>query len=118
MERTRSLWANANDWVAVQATRGFGTMPAFYLLLLYSLLPMLRMFHPYQDAFLYYSNAIQLIALPLLAVGTNLLGRAAEARADEDHQTLQQEFAEIRETHAEIRALVEELHAKVDATSE
>lgn len=84
-----------NEWVAVHATRLFGTMWAFYLLLVYGLLPLL--FPSALTTLLYWSNCVQLVALPLLAVGQGVLGRAAERQARETHDAVLEELKLLRE---------------------
>ncbi|WP_051966890.1 hypothetical protein [Kitasatospora mediocidica] len=83
-----------DDTLAARATRAFGSMPAFYLLTLYGLLPLAL--PSAQTTLLYWSNCVQLIALPLLMVGQNVLGRAAEQRANETHDAVLDELALLR----------------------
>jgi hypothetical protein len=62
-----------DDEIALKATKAFGSMPMFWILTLYSMLPILL---PNDiTAILYGSNTIQLDALPLLMVGTNLISK-------------------------------------------
>lgn len=80
----------------------FGSMWATYAFFLYGFIPL---FFPTQEVnLLYWSNTVQLWSLPLLMVGTNLLGRKSEQRAQEDHETLLAEFSEIKQLHAELSA--------------
>lgn len=83
-----------NEKVAVFLTKSFGTMWVCYAFIIYGLLPLYHTFHQYQDSLLYWSNWIQLWSLPLLMVGTNILGRAAETRAKLDHEKLAQTYEE------------------------
>lgn len=110
-----------NEWLAVNVTRLFGTMWTTYLFFLYGFAPIL--FPQYMVQLLYWSNTIQLWSLPLLMVGTNLLGRAAEERAQKDHEMINAEFQQIndmlallheeiklqREENQEIRAMLEDV---------
>lgn len=91
-----------NAALARRATLLFGTMGAFYLLTVYSLLPLIDPRH--QVTYLLWSNAIQLVALPLLMVGTNLLGRDSEARAQETHDAVMDELAGVHELVADLHA--------------
>ena len=95
-----------NDVIAIRATRAFGSMWACWIFAVYGLLPAFAMFRPYQDTFLFYSNAIQLTSLPLIMVGTSLLGRDAERRAAEDH-------AALIEMHDEVLQILELLREEV-----
>ncbi|MFJ2575957.1 hypothetical protein [Kitasatospora aureofaciens] len=92
-----------NERVAVAATRGFGTMWACYALTAFSLLPLA--FPDQQAQLLYWSNCVQLVALPLLMVGQQVLGRAAERRATETHDAVLAELALLREAHDQIAQL-------------
>ena len=77
-----------------------------YACMVYGLLPALSYFHPAQEAFLYWSNWIQLWSLPLIMVGTNILGRAAEERAEADHQKLADSYKRQQETYEQILSLI------------
>lgn len=104
-----------NDWLAEKITIAFSTMWAFYLFIVYGLTPL--KWPQYMGKILYWSNFIQLIALPALAVGAVVLAKkqekknqaifeAQEKRAQETHDTVIAEFTELKETHA---AEVEEI---------
>lgn len=67
-----------NEALAVWLTKTFGTMWICYAFMVYGLLPAFALFHRHQEAFLYWSNWVQLWSLPLILVGTNILGRDAE----------------------------------------
>jgi hypothetical protein len=103
-----------NERFAVLATRAFGTVWAFYVLTVYGLMPLL--FPAAIDRLLYWSNVIQLVALPLLAVGQAVLGRAGERQAKETHDTvmedrelLLQELAEEREMRQQLAEVLARL---------
>jgi len=68
-----------NDTLAAHAVLIFGSMISFYILFFYGFLPLV--FPQEQNTILYWSNSIQLWSLPLIMVGTNVLGRATEAQA-------------------------------------
>lgn len=70
-----------NEWVAVRMTKIFGTMYTAYLFFLYGFLPLI--FKRATVTLLYWSNTVQLWALPLLMVGQMVLGRADERRAQQ-----------------------------------
>lgn len=63
-----------NMRLAAWGTRKFGSMPAFYLFVIYGALG--AVFTAYQVTLLYWSNWVQLWSLPLLAVGSAVLGIA------------------------------------------
>lgn len=83
-----------NEWVALKATLIFGTMWTTYVLFLYGFLPVI--FPGQMNTFLYWSNTVQLWSLPLLMVGTNILGRNAEKRAQETHDVVMEELAAVK----------------------
>lgn len=72
-----------NDAVAIAGTRLFGTMWLTYLFFLYGFAPLVL--PGVMDKLLYWSNTIQLWALPLILVGTNLLQRAFEKMVVDIH---------------------------------
>ncbi|KLU59908.1 hypothetical protein CEB3_c40420 [Peptococcaceae bacterium CEB3] len=112
--------ARVNDLVAVRSTLIFGTMWMFYAFFVYGLLPLIPALKPYEYSFFYWSGWVQLWALPLLMVGQNVIGRAAEARDQETHDAVmaelgivKEELALAREEREELKILLAELHAKI-----
>ena len=81
--------------IAVAATIGMSTMTCVYMFLALSLLPLA---FPSLTTFCMYisSTIIQLIALPLIMVGQNLMGREQERRSTEDHLALIEMLSEMR----------------------
>lgn len=69
-----------NELFASKSTVAFSSMYAFYVFLIYGLTPLL--FPSYQNDLLYWSNVVQLIALPLLAVGQRVLSSKHDAQSD------------------------------------
>ncbi len=61
-----------NDRVAVAGTKAFGTMWAFYCFAFLGLVPLVDPAH--ETTYLYWSNVIQLVSLPMLMVGTARVG--------------------------------------------
>lgn len=84
-----------NDKIAMNVTVVFGTMWTTYLFFLYGLLPVF--FPQHMDKLLYWSNTVQLWSLPLLMVGTNLLGRDAERRNQEMYDMIKEQLEEMKE---------------------
>jgi len=101
-----------NERIAVQGTILFGSMWTFYAFLIWGALGMLPWFPPrFTSLVLLISSAwIQLWALPLIAVGSSVRGRAAEKRSIEDHKMLIAEFQEIREMHVATKAIIQDIH--------
>ncbi|HTQ70638.1 MAG TPA: hypothetical protein VMH92_03990 [Acidocella sp.] len=52
------------------------------------------------------SGVLQLVALPLLAVSGILLGRAAETRAQADHEAIMAEMVILKEMQAELHSVL------------
>ncbi|WCK54591.1 hypothetical protein PP175_00490 [Aneurinibacillus sp. Ricciae_BoGa-3] len=99
-----------NEFVAKHATLALGTMWAFYVFLLYSLLPLV--FPKQMDKLMYWSNVIQLVTLPLLAVGTALLGKKSEERAKQDHKAIMEQFETIKKMYQEMQEIREMVDGK------
>lgn len=95
-----------NETVAVRATLIFGSMWVTYLCFLYGFVPVL--WPSEMNTLLYWSNTIQLWSLPLLMVGQNVLGRAAERRAVETHDAVMEELGLLRDAHRELAHLLAE----------
>lgn len=111
MSNHQNRLASLNMSFAGWATRRFGSMGAFYLFAIWSVLPLVPALSHYKDAILYISaGVVQLVALPLLMVGNIVLSQHSENRAEVDHRTIMREFREIRELHAEMRTLLDDVH--------
>lgn len=91
----------ANSRIAVVATRAFGTMYCFWACAVYGLSPII--FPQYTVQILYWSNYVQLIALPLILVGTALMGVNIEKRAQQDHEMLISEMEQMKALIAQER---------------
>ncbi|OYV39649.1 MAG: hypothetical protein B7Z80_06690 [Rhodospirillales bacterium 20-64-7] len=91
-----------NNSIAIRANQIFATMGFFWFCLIFSLIP-LRW--PATMPFVQYasSGVLQLIALPLLGVGTLLAARASDQIGKEQHDA-------VMETVRNMQALMTELH--------
>lgn len=87
-----------NEVLASKATIAFSSMYAFYVFVLYGLLPLA--FPQDQNNLLYWSNVVQLVALPLLAVGQRVISAKHDAMSVKQDQQGQR---------------IEDLHDKHDA---
>ena len=96
----------SNETVALYLTKAFGTMWICYAFMVYGALPAFAIFHPYQASFLYWSNWVQLWSLPLILVGTNILGRNAEKRSQLDHEKLAKSYEEQQLTYSQVIAML------------
>lgn len=101
------------DRIALLASSALGTMYAVYVLtvsttgwILFQVAVGGQAFDPYPFAFLaFLGGLIQLLLMPLLLVGQNIQGRHAEARAEEEFQTVGRVFHDLS-------ALLEHLDAQ------
>lgn len=101
-----------NDSIALRSNQVFATMGFFWFCLLFSLIPLKW---PATLAFVQYasSGVLQLIALPLLGVGTILAARASDKLAKEQHDAVMETVQDMQLLMAELHQLHQELNAKV-----
>ena len=93
MHRDRPV-ARLNDWLAVRITRSVGTMWAAYLFALIGLVSFPQALAAFLrgDAVVGISwlsqSFLQLVLLPVIIVGQNVISASQDARAEADHETL------------------------------
>jgi len=102
-----------NEFIAVKATLIFGSMWLTYIFFIYGFAPLI--WPKAQDSLLYWSNTIQLWSLPLLMVGTNILGRASEKRSQDMYEMIKIDLAN---STAEIATLKEIRDAEIQELQE
>ncbi len=81
----------ANAWLAVRITRSVGTMYCAYLFTLIALVALpsaIRQGSPTVLVNWISSNFLQLVLLPIIIVGQNVISATQDARAAADHETL------------------------------
>jgi hypothetical protein len=102
-----------NDAIALRSNAIFATMGFFWFCLIFSLIPLKW---PASMAFVQYasSGVLQLIALPLLGVGTILAARSSDKLAKEQHDAVLETVNNMHELMTEIRQMHVELTAKVE----
>lgn len=121
MKKILGKYNRLNEWIAVKLTFGVGSMTCAWAFLIWSLLPL--RFPKLTPIVSYVSQSIiQLVLLSVIMVGSAIMSRASELRAQQDHETLMAEFAELKEIHAaeteEIAELKEIINLlKGDATN-
>ena len=107
-----------NDQIAIRSNQIFATMGFFWVCLVFSLLPLKW---PATMPFVQYasSGVLQLIALPLLGVGTLLAARSSDQLAKEQHDAVMETvtsmhllMTELHEMHVELTAKVTEVLAQ------
>jgi len=94
------MWRHFNEITAVRLSAWFATMECFWA---FNALALLPVFWPasLQITQFISSGYLQLIALPLLAVAGVILGRTAEARAQQDHLAIMAEVETLKAMQAE-----------------
>jgi uncharacterized membrane protein len=122
---TKNEHAGFNGRLAVFITKRFGSMGAFYVLVLWMFGWMilatagLGLFRqdPYPFTFLLFlSNLVQLFALPILAVGQQVLSRASDKQAEQTFKDAEAILKLQDEVHRLIKInneLTEEIHAAI-----
>ena len=83
-----------NEKIAMHITLVFGTMWTTYVFFLYGFIPLF--FPDSCNQVMYWSGTIQLWSLPLLMVGTNILGREAERRNKEMYEMIKSEMSSTK----------------------
>ena len=84
-----------DERLAAWGTKAFGTMLVFWLCFFYGLLPLVPALHKHEADLLYWSNWVQLWALPLLMVGNIVLSREATRRDLKDHDAIMEILKDI-----------------------
>jgi hypothetical protein len=94
-----------NDSIALKTVAWMSSIWCVYFFFIWSMVPTLI---PAMQDFVFYVSGgiIQLVALPLIMVGQNLSGAAAEKRAQEDHEHLVEILKDIQEDHQALADLV------------
>ena len=102
-----------NDQIALRSNQIFATMGFFWFCLVFSLLPLKW---PAVMPFVQYasSGVLQLIALPLLGVGTILAARSSDQLAKEQHDAVMETVQDMQLLMAEIHQMHTELTQKVN----
>lgn len=113
----RRKLAVLDDAIAGRANAIFASMGFFWFCLVLTLLPLKW---PVTMPFVQYasSGVLQLIALPLIGVGTILAARASDQLAKEQHDAAMETMQNVRAMLAEVQQLHIELHVKLDARAE
>ena len=94
-----------NKTLAKYVTLAMGSMWCAYALFALALIPL--EWPSTMQVVTYISSAvIQLVALPIIMVGNQVLSEASEKRAKQDHAMLMESHAEIHELLREVRLLM------------
>jgi hypothetical protein len=90
--RPGRLLQRLNNRVAVAGTKVFGTMWACYCFAAFGLVSLVDSAH--QTTYMYWSNFIQLVASPMLMVGTARAGAELGCHTTDGHDPVRSEFAQ------------------------
>jgi uncharacterized membrane protein len=127
---TKNEYVGFNGRLAVFITTKFGSMGAFYVLVIWMFGWMaLAVFgvgifrdDPYPFTFLLFlSNLVQLFALPILAVGQQVLSRASDKQAEQTYKDAEAILKLQDDIHRLIKinnTLTEEIHTIVKENSQ
>lgn len=113
--RDKLSWLN--DQIAIRANAIFATMGFFWFCLVLTLLPLKW---PATMPFVQYasSGVLQLVALPLLGVGTILAARSSDQLAKEQHDAVMETVNDVRQMLSELHQLHLELNIRVNEVLE
>jgi hypothetical protein len=104
-----------NEWLAARVTVVAGSMWCAYVFLCWSLMPIF--WGDSEKVVAYVSQAVlQLVLLPAIMVGSAVLSKASNERAEQDHKALMLEVEEIQDILQEVKEdlkLTKEIHAKI-----
>ena len=101
-------WINHfNNTFALYLTICVGSIWAFYVFVIFGLAPLV--WPQYETNILYWSNFLQLIFLPVITVGSNILGQKSERRAKEDHKKIMMEFEIVKQNNEELTKILSKM---------
>jgi uncharacterized membrane protein len=118
-----------NGWLAAGITKGFGSMWAFYILVVWMFAWMflasvgfwLFQYDKYPFTFLLFlSNLVQLWALPVLAVGQQVLSRASDKQALQTYQDAEAVLQLTDQIHGLVQRnnkLSQEIHGLIEVNN-
>jgi hypothetical protein len=112
----RSEQTGLNTRVALVLTKGVGSMWTAYLFTVLSivgLLGLLGLLNPFTFLLCTWVSQmfLQLVFLPILSVGQNVLGRKAEIQAEEAFKTTQNTYHDIEQVMAHLSAQDDRIEA-------
>jgi len=95
------MFDKLNEAVAVRITSWVGTMWCAYAFAALALISLPSAINSGTAALVAWTaqTFLQLVLLPLIMVGSNVLSRKAEERAAQDHVTLMEELALLKDIH-------------------
>ncbi|HTJ89996.1 MAG TPA: hypothetical protein VL356_07450 [Acidocella sp.] len=106
-----------NNQLAIRSTRVFATMGFFWACLIFTLIPVCW---PATMPFVQYasSGVLQLVALPLIGVGTILSARSTDTQVRDQYEAVMQTMANIQAMVTELHQMHQELSAQMARSAE
>ena len=116
MKKIAALINKWNDAIALTITKMVSTMWCVYL---FAGMVMIPFALPATLATVQFisSALLQLLFLPLILVGQNLMGKNSERRAEQDHKMIRKEFSEIQDLLNELKDMHQDLHDLISKNS-
>jgi len=98
-----------NDKFAVILTNAVGTMWCAYAFAVLALISLPDAIHGGTATTISWiaQTFLQLVLLSVIMVGQAVQSRKTESRADQDHETLMNEFEEIKQMHSDLHTLIQ-----------
>ena len=94
-----------NDIIAITVTKLISNMICVYL---FALMVMIPLFVPSTTTLIQFISSafLQLVLLPIILVGQDLIGRNAELRAESDHLMIIEELDHIKAIHKDMHDIL------------
>jgi len=111
MKLKQYLWS-LNSSIAMRVILALSTMECAYLFTIWSILPLL---YPGSRDFVFYISGgiLQLVLLPLILVGQNILNQKTEVRAEADHKAVMEILSDIQALVEQDRSLQQEENEEI-----
>ena len=108
MKKISEIINDLNDNIALTITQLVSTMWCVYL---FASMVMVPFFIPATLATVQFISSafLQLVFLPLILVGQNLMSKSSESRAQQDHETIAKEFDDIQVLLNELKDMHQDL---------
>jgi hypothetical protein len=100
---------NFNEWLGLHITLSMGSMWCVYAFFIIAVAPLVQ---PWLGPYCTYisTTVIQLIALPAIMVGQNILNKSTEDRAVKQYNAVMETLDDVRDDHAATAELVTDMH--------
>jgi hypothetical protein len=105
-----------NRWLAKLCTEVVGTMWCAYAFAMLALISLPDAIKAGTAALVAWTaqTFLQLVLLSIIMVGQAVISEKTEKRAEEDHEAIMDELAEIKDMHKDVHVLVKAISVKVE----